>query len=107
MTLGKDYFSKGLASYLKLALVDFDDDQEIRTSKPIEEVLSVREEEILNLMVKGLNNQEVSLTLGITIRTVKFHTSNILHKIGVKSRAKAIAAWTFKNEDEKHKNMML
>ncbi|EGW36054.1 response regulator [Desulfosporosinus sp. OT] len=98
---GKEYFSKGLAPFLKSAFNK--GDKKALTSQPndIGELLSGREEEIMNLIVKGLNNQEISSILGITIRTVKFHTSNILSKLGVKSRSKAVVAWTMvsKNKD--------
>ena len=93
---GKEYFSKGLAPFLKLAFVGNNGDKQALISQPndIGELLSVREKEIMDLITKGLNNQEISSTLGITIRTVKFHTSNILSKLGLKSRSKAVAAWT-------------
>ncbi|MDR3602091.1 MAG: response regulator transcription factor [Desulfosporosinus sp.] len=101
---GKEYFSKGLAPFLKLAFVGNNGDKQALTSKPtdISEQLTGRQEEIMDLIAKGLNNQEISSTLGITIRTVKFHTGNILFKLGVKSRSKAVAAWTMvsKNQDE-------
>lgn len=102
---GKEYFSKGLAPLLKLAFVGSNGDKAL-TSRPIDigELLSSREEEIMDLIAKGLNNQEISSTLGITIRTVKFHTSNILIKLSVKSRSKAVAVWTemSMNEVERH-----
>lgn len=95
-----------MAPFLKSTLLDNDDDQQalILKHKDIGEILSAREKEIIDLIVTGLNNQEISSTLGITIRTVKFHTSNILHKIGVESRSKAAAAWTAmsKTKNEQH-----
>lgn len=101
---GKEYFSKGLAPFLKLAFVGSNGDKQALSSRPIDigELLSSREEEIMDLIVKGFNNQEISSRLDITIRTVKFHTSNILIKLSVKSRSKAVAAWTSvsKNQDE-------
>lgn len=93
--LGKEYYSKGLVPYMKPVLLNNDDRRQNLTLEhsDISEVLSGREEEIMNLIAKGLNNQEIASTLGITIRTVKFHTSNIFRKIGVKSRLQAVATW--------------
>ncbi|MGC7872612.1 response regulator [Desulfosporosinus sp. SYSU MS00001] len=98
---GKEYFSKGLAHFLKVELVDNNDDQLITLkSNETEESLSPREREILELVSKGLNSEEVSLALGITKRTVNFHIGNILSKLGVKSRLKAVAIWkTMSNRD--------
>lgn len=56
--------------------------------------LSPREQEVLTLMVKGLNNPEIAERLVIGRSTVKFHVSAILSKLGVATRAEAIAkAW--------------
>jgi LuxR family maltose regulon positive regulatory protein len=55
------------------------------------EPLSERELEVLHLIAGGLSNQEVSQRLFITLATVKWHTSNIYGKLGVKNRTQAIA----------------
>ena len=52
--------------------------------------LTEREKEILQMVVTGLSNQQISDRLSITIRTVKFHTSNIYAKLGVRSRIDVI-----------------
>jgi DNA-binding CsgD family transcriptional regulator/signal transduction histidine kinase len=52
--------------------------------------LRAREREVLELMVAGLRNRDIAERLCITIRTVKFHVSNILHKLGAQSRAEVI-----------------
>ena len=52
--------------------------------------LRPREREVLALMVGGLRNREIAERLFITIRTVKFHVSNILHKLDVQSRTEVI-----------------
>jgi DNA-binding CsgD family transcriptional regulator/signal transduction histidine kinase len=52
--------------------------------------LRPREREVLELMVGGMRNREIAERLFITIRTVKFHVSNILHKLDVQSRAEVI-----------------
>jgi len=37
----------------------------------------------------GLTDREVAAALRISIRTVETHVSNVLHKLGVRSRADA------------------
>jgi len=50
-----------------------------------------REIEILQLLAQGWSNRQIADSLCITVRTVKFHTSNIYEKIRAKSRSEAIA----------------
>ena len=53
--------------------------------------LSQRERKILDALSKGLTNRELSLKLGISINTVKFHLSNLFEKLSVRHRAQGIA----------------
>ena len=53
--------------------------------------LSQRELEILSLIAEGLSNQEIAARLYISVRTVKFHTSNIYSKLEAESRTEAVA----------------
>jgi DNA-binding NarL/FixJ family response regulator len=48
--------------------------------------LTSREEQVLHLLMRHLTNKEISSTLTITERTVKFHVSNILAKLDVSGR---------------------
>lgn len=48
--------------------------------------LSSREREIANLIYQGLTNNEISEKTGITLRTVKAHTTSIYSKLNVKDR---------------------
>lgn len=61
------------------------------TSSKLIEPLSARETEILTLIAKGLTNQEIANQLVISLRTVKWHTSNIYGKLEVKNRTEAAA----------------
>jgi NarL family two-component system response regulator YdfI len=53
--------------------------------------LSEREQEVLALLAQGASNKEISLRLQITERTVKAHVTSIFNKLGVNSRAEAVA----------------
>jgi len=54
------------------------------------EQLTDRERDVLKCMVDGLNNNEIAEKLVVSLGTVKFHISNIFHKIGVDSRVEAV-----------------
>jgi two-component system, NarL family, response regulator YdfI len=56
-----------------------------------EGVLSEREMEVLAAVAQGNRSKEVAAALGITERTVKAHLGSIYNKLGVDSRAAAIA----------------
>lgn len=53
--------------------------------------LTPRELEILQLIEQGLCNSAIALKLQISLKTVKNHIANILCKLGVNSRQKAVA----------------
>ena len=54
------------------------------------EQLTERECDVLKCMVEGLNNNEIAERLVVSLGTVKFHISNIFHKLGVDSRVEAV-----------------
>jgi NarL family two-component system response regulator LiaR len=54
------------------------------------EQLTERERDVLKCMVDGLNNNEIAERLVVSLGTVKFHISNIFHKLGVDSRVEAV-----------------
>jgi non-specific serine/threonine protein kinase len=51
--------------------------------------LSIREQEVLRLIVDGLSNAEIAQRLCLSISTVKVHTRHIYGKLGVNSRIQA------------------
>ena len=54
--------------------------------------LTEREHEVLMAVARGERSKEIAYRLGITERTVKAHLASIYDKLGVDSRASAIAA---------------
>lgn len=56
----------------------------------LEEPLTHRELEVLQLLAGGLTNKEIAQRLGISDHTVKFHVNAILGKLGVETRTEAV-----------------
>lgn len=52
--------------------------------------LSKREMEVLELMARGLSNNEIGGQLFVSLNTIKTHTSNLFEKLDVKRRTQAI-----------------
>ena len=46
---------------------------------------------VLRLMAAGLSNREIAGSLTISERTVKFHVTSILNKLGADNRTQAVA----------------
>jgi DNA-binding CsgD family transcriptional regulator len=53
--------------------------------------LTARERQVLGLLAEGRANKEIAEELGCTVRTVEFHISNLLRKVGVSSRLELVA----------------
>ena len=54
-------------------------------------LLTPRELMVLQLMAAGLANKDIAASLDITERTVKFHVTAILNKLGADNRTQAVA----------------
>jgi len=84
---GESYVSPGLAARMLTEL----------KNKPPEEVafedkfsdLTVREEQILVSISRGLSNKEIGRELEITEKTVKHYVTNVLQKLQVRNRVEA------------------
>nr|MDQ6944007.1 helix-turn-helix transcriptional regulator [Candidatus Eremiobacteraeota bacterium] len=55
------------------------------------EPLTAREQEILELLAAGLTNREIAQRLVVSARTVETHVARVTGKLGVNSRARAVA----------------
>lgn len=58
--------------------------------EPLEEPLTERENEVLQLLAQGLANKQIAHQLGISEHTVKFHVSSIYAKLDATNRAEAV-----------------
>lgn len=58
---------------------------------PVHPELTARELEVLRWIVLGHTNRQIGREMGISEDTIKFHVSNVLGKLGVSSRSKAVA----------------
>ena len=56
------------------------------------EPLTQREQEILQLLNRGLTNDQIAVSLTIAVGTVKSHVHHICQKLGVKNRLQAVIA---------------
>jgi DNA-binding NarL/FixJ family response regulator len=65
--------------------------------KPEPEVeLTARERQVLTCLTQGMSNKGIARSLGISIRTVTVHVSNLLRKTRSRSRTEA-ALWAVQN----------
>ena len=61
--------------------------------------LSTREEEVLDLLARGLPNAEIAAELNVSENTVRFHLKNIYEKLNVTNRTEAVA-WHFQQKQK-------
>lgn len=53
-------------------------------------ILTKREREVFELLIKNKSTNEIALELNISDKTVRNHISNAMQKLGVKGRAGAV-----------------
>ena len=66
------------------------DDDQPGASDEVEEPLTPREREVLELVALGLSNHAIATRLGISDHTVKFHLASIFGKLDVTTRTGAV-----------------
>ena len=92
---GAAWFDAKVAQYVLNAATN--DSVSSAKTKEIEEVkskqsdfaLTTREKQVLELIVDGASNQEISKSLNLSVNTIKVHVCNILHKMSVSDRTQA------------------
>jgi RNA polymerase sigma factor (sigma-70 family) len=70
--------------------------KEFKKDGQAEQTLSVREQEVLQLVAKGCSNKEISKQLSISENTVKTHMKNILGKLHLENRVQ-LASYAYDN----------
>lgn len=58
----------------------------------LREMVTVREREVLSLVGKGISSKEIAMHMGISLRTVDAHRSNLMRKLNA-SNAAMLARW--------------
>lgn len=53
--------------------------------------LSVTEVKVAEFMCQGLNNKEIGELMFVSDKTIKFHSTRLFKKLGIKSRSMLIA----------------
>ena len=58
--------------------------------RTLEEPMTPREIEVLELLTEGLSNKAIAARLGISDQTVKFHIASIMGKLGASNRVETV-----------------
>lgn len=83
---GQQYISPSLA----IAILIRQGQKENQSAVDRIQMLSDREQEILNLLVQGLSNKAIAAGLYLSVRTVEGHLDKLYTRLGVHSRAEAM-----------------
>ena len=86
VVLGRRYLSHPLSEQ---AIEGYLQKQKGATLKPHER-LTVREREVLHMLVEGLNNEEIAARLSVSRRTVEAHRAHVMHKLGVHNQVQLL-----------------
>ena len=67
-----------------------------------EQGITHRQEQVLDLLVKGMSNKQIGRALGISARTVETHLSRLRLKTGTPNRA-ALSSWWTRRRDAQNR----
>jgi DNA-binding NarL/FixJ family response regulator len=87
--LGKVQLHPEIARKLMAVAAGRQEPSSSHTAAHLQDGLTEREEEVLQLISDGLNNREIAEKLFISEKTVKTHVSNILGKLHLEDRTQA------------------
>lgn len=80
---GRRYVSASLAERLALNLA-------IDTARPLHEILSVREREVLCMLATGKSLTEIARELALSVQTISTYRTRILEKMGMESNEQIV-----------------
>ena len=88
---GAAWLDRGIAKKVlaNTSIAHLTDTQLSKKQRPHQFRLTLRELEVLELMVKGRSNQEIASELAIALETAKSHVSSIMQKLVVSDRTQA------------------
>jgi len=74
---------------LKNELLKSQENKSTAINVVLQEKLSEREQEVLDLLMLGLSNKEIATKLFLSVNTIKTHILSLYHKLDVKNRTQA------------------
>lgn len=85
----KPFDDEQLLSQVRAALESFDEAEPARADggSSVEELLSLRQREVLQRVLDGKPSRQIAEELAISVKTVEFHRARIMQKLGVKTAA--------------------
>jgi DNA-binding NarL/FixJ family response regulator len=85
---GETAFGESVQHKARVQLADFA--RRARETAKALSTLTPREREVLGLVAEGKSTRQVATRLGLSIRTVETHISNLYQKLGVQTRVQAV-----------------
>jgi DNA-binding NarL/FixJ family response regulator len=85
-----DTLAKARASAIRADAMLFANDETSLQDEWIDDELTPREVEVLELLAEGLANKAIGIRLKISDQTVKFHVASIIGKLGASNRTDAV-----------------
>jgi len=84
---GESYITPGLAARL---LTVMQQSSKTRQEKNVLSDLTLREEQVLDQVSRGLTNKEIANSLNLSEKTVKHYMTTIMQKLNVRNRVEAV-----------------
>ncbi len=82
---GRNFFSPGITR--RLAQISRKAREQDLSSGRLQQVLTPREEEVLQLVAEGAPNKQIAAELGISAKTVNKHRQQLMNKLGIHDTA--------------------
>jgi DNA-binding NarL/FixJ family response regulator len=85
---GEKFITHGFASKIVSALQD----EAVRKNAALAVKLSIRENQVVRLLLAGKTNKEIALTLSISEKTVKHYMTVLMQKLNARNRVEVVIA---------------